>query len=60
MDKKRYKLSDEDFIGDSISIGKVISYIGILALICIVSFLIAKYIVNIGIGERPIDISEKA
>ena len=56
MTKKRYKLADDVNI---ISVGKIISYIGILGLICIISFLIAKYIVNIGVGERPIDISER-
>ena len=56
MTKKRYKLSDDVNI---ISVGKIISYIGILGLICIISFLIAKYIVNIGVGERPIDTSER-
>ena len=56
MDKKRYKLSEDINI---ISVGKIISYVGILALICIISFLVAKYIVNIGIGEKPIDTSER-
>ena len=59
MNKKRYKLSEDVFIGNSISVGKILFYIGILGLICIISFLIAKYIVNIGIGERPIDTSER-
>jgi len=56
MTKKRYKLADDVNI---ISVGKIISYIGILGLICIISFLIAKYIVNIGVDERPIDTSER-
>jgi len=56
MTKKRYKLADDVNI---ISVGKIISYIGILGLICIISFLIAKYIVNIGIDEKPIDTSQR-
>ena len=60
MNKKRYKLSEDEIIDSGVGMGKIVSYIGILALICIVSFLIAKYIVNIDVGERPIDISEKA
>ena len=59
MDKKKYKLSEDELIGSSIGIGKIISYAGILALICIISFLVAKFIVNIGVEEKPIDISER-
>ena len=41
--------------------GKLIAYFGILAIICIVAFLIAKYIVrnNIDWEETPIDTSER-
>ena len=43
------------------SVGKTIAYFGILALICIMAFLIAKYIVrnNIEWEETPIDTSER-
>lgn len=46
---------------EGVSIGKMIGYIGILAIICISSFLIAKYILrsNIGWEETPIDTSER-
>lgn len=46
---------------EEVSIGKIISYFGILAIICIISFLIAKYILrsNIGWEETPIDTSER-
>ena len=42
-------------------IGKTIGYFGILAIICILSFLIAKYVVRSDIeGEvSPIDTSER-
>ena len=44
-----------------ISKGKMLSYIAILALICIVSFLTAKYIVrmNISNDEIPVDTSTR-
>lgn len=43
------------------SIGKTVAYFGILAIICILSFLIAKYIVrsNIEGEDTPIDTSER-
>ena len=46
---------------DNMSVGKTIAYFGILALICIMAFLIAKYIVrnNIEWEETPIDTSER-
>ena len=46
---------------NNLSVGKSITYFGILALICIVAFLIAKYIVrnNIEWEETPIDTSER-
>ena len=42
-------------------IGKTIGYFGILAIICILSFLIAKYIIrdNIGDEKSPVDTSER-
>ena len=56
---KKYKLSDEDIVFKNNGIGRMIFYFGLLALLCILSFLIAKYIVNIGIGEKTIDTSER-
>jgi len=46
---------------DNIGLGRKIGYFGILALICILSFLVAKYIVRSSIeGEKPpIDTSER-
>ena len=46
---------------DNIGIGKTIGYFGILAIICILSFLIAKYIIrdNIGDEKSPVDTSER-
>ena len=46
---------------EQVSVGKMIGYFGILAIICIVAFLIAKYILrsNIGWEETPIDTSER-
>lgn len=43
------------------NIGKTIAYFGILAIICILAFLIAKYVVRSRIDgeETPIDTSEK-
>ena len=69
--KKHYKLSGKIIVEEEIleketeeenvSIGRMIVYFGILAIICISSFLIAKYIVrrNIGWEETPIDTSER-
>ena len=44
-----------------VRVGKIISYFCILALICVLSFLIAKYIVRSGIDNNqiPIDTSER-
>lgn len=41
--------------------GKVIVYFGILAIICVLAFLIAKYVVRKDIDweETPIDTSER-
>lgn len=46
---------------DNVSIERKIGYFGILAIICILSFLIAKYIVrsNIDGEDTPIDTSER-
>lgn len=45
----------------NVGTGRMIGYFGILAIICISSFLIAKYIVrsNIEGEETPIDTSER-
>ena len=45
----------------NVSKGKLVSYISILLIICILAFLVAKYIVrdNIGDEKPPIDTSEK-
>ena len=45
----------------NISKGRMVSYIAILGIICIISFLIAKYIVrlNISNNEIPIDTSTR-
>lgn len=59
MDKKKYKLSDEDIIFKYSGIARMIFYFGLLALLCVFTFLVAKYIVNRGIGEKPIDTSER-
>lgn len=59
MEKKRYKLSDEDIIFKNKGVGKIVFKFSLLALLCVISFLVAKYIVNIGIGEKPIDTSER-
>ena len=42
-------------------IGKIIGYYGILAIICILSFLVAKYIIRSNIGDEvsPVDTSER-
>jgi len=46
---------------NEMSTGKTIAYFGILAIICVMTFLIAKYIVrsNIEGEESPIDTSER-
>ena len=46
---------------ENVGIGKMISYFGILAIICILTFLVAKYVVrsNIEGEETPIDTSER-
>lgn len=44
-----------------VSKGRMISYISILLIICILAFLVAKYIVrdNIGNEKMPVDTSER-
>ena len=76
IDMKRYKISNEvisenvdsgnsDTSNNQINNGyggwRMVSYYGILAIICIMSFLVAKYIVRSRIdGEKsPIDTSER-
>ena len=51
--------NDED--NQQVGVGRLIGYFGILAIICIISFLIAKYILrkNIDWEETPIDTSER-
>ena len=56
MSGKKYKISKEGVYAHN---GKIIFYIGLLGLLCVISFLVAKYIVNIDIGEKPIDTSER-
>lgn len=72
-DKKRYKLSNEvinenvddnvDTYNNQSSNGwwKMVAYYGILSLICVMSFLVAKYIVRSRIDNEkiPIDTSER-
>ncbi len=43
------------------SIGEMIGYFSILVIICIISFLVAKYIVRDSIGweKPPVDVSER-
>ena len=46
---------------DKMSTGKTVAYFGILAIICILAFLIAKYVIrsNIEGEDTPIDTSER-
>ena len=46
---------------DSVSIWKLISGISLLIVLCIMAFLVAKYIVrnNIGWEKPPVDVSER-
>ena len=61
MNDKKYKLSSEDIVFKRSGIWKFICQFGILALLCLLSFLVAKYIVNIGIdrNDKPVDTSER-
>ena len=71
--KKKYKISNEiivntviekdndSFVYNNDDRWKMVVHFGILALICVISFLVAKYIVRSEIdGEKsPIDTSER-
>ena len=61
-DKKKYKVvGPVNGIEENESVGKMIAYFGLLAIICIMAFLVAKYIVRNEIDgeETPIDTSER-
>lgn len=61
-DKKKYKIvGPVNGIEENESVGKMIAYFGLLAIICIMAFLVAKYIVRNEIDgeETPIDTSER-
>lgn len=59
--KRKYKIASEAYEASSESVGRIIAYFGILAIICILAFLVAKYIVrsNIDGVDTPIDTSER-
>ena len=63
--KKKYTIVKDPNVelenNDSISVWKYIFYFGLLAILCVLSFLVAKYIVrsNIDGEEIPIDTSER-
>lgn len=63
--KKKYTIVKDPNVdlenNDSISVWKYIFYFGLLAMLCVLSFLVAKYIVrsNIEGEEIPIDTSER-
>ena len=46
---------------DNSGFGRNVGYFGILAIICILAFLVAKYIIRSNIGDEvsPIDTSER-
>ena len=59
---KKYKVVTPDgVLPEEESIGKLIARFGLLAILCVMAFLIAKYIVrnNINGEESPIDTSER-
>jgi len=58
IESKDIKIQERE---ENIGIGTMIGYFGILTIICISSFLVAKYILrsNIGWEDTPIDTSEK-
>ena len=59
---KKYKIANEVHIEEeNESVGKMIFRFGLLAIICVLAFLVAKYIVRNDIdGEKiPIDTSER-
>ena len=55
------KVDNNEEDSQQVGVGRLIGYFGILAIICIISFLIAKYILrkNIDWEETPIDTSER-
>ena len=57
----RKSIEFDDTDSENIGIGTIIGYFGILAIICISSFLLAKYILrsNIGWEKTPVDTSER-
>lgn len=59
--KRKYTIVGEVVETNQMSIGKTIAYFGILAIICILAFLVAKYIVRNDIDgeDTPIDTSER-
>ena len=62
MNNVQFVFVDKDLDENSdIGIGKLIGYFGILAILCILALLLAKYIVrsNIDWEETPIDTSER-
>ena len=63
MNNKKYKVvkTIEENYDSEFNIPKLIMQIGILSIICILAFLVAKYIVRSSIdGEKiPIDTSER-
>ena len=58
--KKKYTIIKENYEGE-FNIPRLVFQVGILAIICILTFLVAKYIVRSSIdGEKlPIDTSER-
>lgn len=58
--KKKYTIVKENYEGE-FNIPRLVFQVGILAIICILTFLVAKYIVRSSIdGEKlPIDTSER-
>ena len=61
-DNKKYKVvTPSGVLPDDESVGKMIVRFGLLAIICIMAFLVAKYIVRDKIDgeETPIDTSER-
>lgn len=59
---KKYKIvKDEKNLEDGINIGNLLMQYGMLAVLCLLAFLVAKYIVRSEIdGEKtPIDTSER-
>ena len=62
IDKEKYKVvTPTDVLQENESVGIMIARFGLLAIICVMAFLFAKYIVRDRIdGEKPpIDTSER-